>query len=77
VDPLIVAGLGRFDAILCRNVLIYFSDATVVTVVRSLAATLEPGGHLLVGTSESLMRFGTMLECQERGGAFFYVRSAQ
>ena len=74
VDPVSVAGLGTFDAILCRNVLIYFANATVVAVVRSLAATLEPGGHLLVGTSESLLRFGTMLECQERGGAFFYVR---
>jgi len=77
VDPASVAALGAFDLIVCRNVLIYFSDATVIRVVSALAAALAPGGHLLVGASESLMRFGTLLECRERGGAFFYARPAQ
>ena len=76
VDPGSVATLGTFDVIVCRNVLIYFAVATVVSVVRSMASALEPGGHILVGASESLMRFGTLLECQERGGAFFYTRSS-
>jgi hypothetical protein len=29
---------------------------------------------LLVGVSESLLSFGTLLNCEERGGAFFYER---
>ena len=76
VDPAQVAALGRFDVILCRNVMIYFSDDTARRVVDSLTQALEPGGHLLVGTSESLLRFGTQLQCEEKSGAFFYTREA-
>ena len=65
---------GGLDLILCRNVLIYFRDEAVRAVVEMLAQRLRPGGRLLVGASESLLRFGTMLQCEERGGAFFYVR---
>ena len=43
-----------FSAILCRNVMIYFDKATQQTLVRNLAARLEPGGYLLIGHSESL-----------------------
>jgi chemotaxis protein methyltransferase CheR len=76
VEPAQVAALGRFDVILCRNVMIYFSDDTARRVVDSLTQALEPGGHLLVGTSESLLRFGTRLTCEEKSGAFFYTREA-
>jgi chemotaxis protein methyltransferase CheR len=75
VDAAAVAALGTFDAILCRNVLIYFQDATALRVVDLLASALVPGGVLLVGTSESLMRFGTALNCEERRGAFFYTKA--
>ncbi|WP_426755566.1 CheR family methyltransferase [Myxococcus sp. Y35] len=75
VDAQAVAELGVFDAILCRNVLIYFQDATALRVVASLTRALVPGGHLLVGTSESLMRFGTALVCEERRGTFFYTKA--
>ena len=43
-----------FDLILCRNVMIYFDRPTQETLVRQLSAQLAPGGHLLVGHSESL-----------------------
>jgi chemotaxis protein methyltransferase CheR len=67
-----IAALGTFDAIICRNVLIYFRDETVQTVVKRLHQSLFQGGLLLVGASESLMRLGTAFSCEERGGAFFY-----
>lgn len=67
-----VRELGRFDAILCRNVLIYFRDTQVVKTVELLRGQLATTGVLLVGVSESLLRFGTSLVCEERGGAFFY-----
>jgi chemotaxis protein methyltransferase CheR len=69
-----VAALGRFDIILCRNVLIYFEEATVRRVVANLSAALAPDGILLIGASESLLRLGTLLTCTERGGAFLYHR---
>lgn len=65
---------GSFDLILCRNVLIYFSDGTIERVVARLSDAMRPDGRLLVGASESLLRFGTRLRCEERGGTFFYTR---
>jgi len=44
-----------FDAIFCRNVMIYFNRSTQKRVVEKLAATLKPGGYLYTGLSESLL----------------------
>jgi chemotaxis protein methyltransferase CheR len=71
-DRAAVLRLGSFDAIVCRNVLIYFSDKTVAKVADNLAQALGRGGRLLVGATESLMRLGTTFGCEERGGAFLY-----
>jgi chemotaxis protein methyltransferase CheR len=43
-----------FELILCRNVMIYFDRVTQEALVSHLAARLAPGGHLMVGHSESL-----------------------
>jgi chemotaxis protein methyltransferase CheR len=75
LDSPAIAALGTFDVVICRNVLIYFSDETILRVVRSLTSALRSEGRLLVGASESLVRFGTMLDCEERGGSFFYKRA--
>jgi chemotaxis protein methyltransferase CheR len=45
---------GRFDAILCRNVVIYFDEATEVRVWSGLANRLLPGGWLFIGHSERI-----------------------
>jgi chemotaxis protein methyltransferase CheR len=74
LDSAAVDALGRFDAIICRNVMIYFRDQTTESVVSRLYQSLVPGGHLLVGASESLLRLGTAFACEERRGAFFYRR---
>lgn len=72
VDAAAVATLGTFDVIFCRNVLIYFSDETARRVIERLAACLRPGGALFVGISESLLRFGTSMRCEELNGVFLY-----
>ena len=46
--------LGPFDAVLLRNVLIYFDLPTKWRVVEAVMATLKPDGHLFVGLAESL-----------------------
>jgi chemotaxis protein methyltransferase CheR len=50
-----------FDAIFCRNVLIYFDRALQQDVVRRLVEYLTPSGYLFLGHSESLLGMGTGL----------------
>lgn len=44
---------ARFDAVFCRNVLIYFDRKTAQSVVQKLAESLVPQGFLFIGHSES------------------------
>jgi chemotaxis protein methyltransferase CheR len=74
LDTEAIKALGTFDLVSCRNVLIYFADDTVSRVVASLCQSMAPRGRIIVGASESLLRFGTLLHCEERGGAFFYTK---
>ncbi len=64
-----------FDVILCRNVLIYFSDSTVKHVLEGLAKALAPDGTLLVGVSESLFRYGSAFVGEEHSGSFVYRKA--
>jgi chemotaxis protein methyltransferase CheR len=45
-------------------------------VVGNLVAALRPGGAIVVGVTESLLRFGTTLLCEERDGVFYYRKAA-
>ncbi len=47
-------GLGRFDVIFCRNVLIYFSADLKKDIISRMHGVLKPGGYLVLGASESL-----------------------
>ncbi len=45
---------GPFDAILCRNVMIYFDKPTQQGLIDRFTRIMRPGGLLLIGHSESL-----------------------
>ena len=45
---------GRFDAIFCRNVVIYFEEDTQSRVWSRFVPLLQPGGRLFIGHSERL-----------------------
>jgi chemotaxis methyl-accepting protein methylase len=53
VDAAAVAALPEFDVVLCRNVLIYFSDEMVRVVLAGIRRALRADGRLVVGTSAS------------------------
>lgn len=46
---------GKFDAIYCRNVMIYFDGPTKTRLVERFTQQLKPGGWLYIGHSESLI----------------------
>jgi chemotaxis protein methyltransferase CheR len=45
---------GPFDAIFCRNVMIYFDDTVRRRLLDECWRLLRPGGYLVVGSAESL-----------------------
>jgi chemotaxis protein methyltransferase CheR len=53
---------GPFDAIFCRNVLIYFDKETQRAVLERLAARMAPGGLYFAGHSESLLLAADLFE---------------
>lgn len=67
-------GLGAFDAILCRNVLIYFSDVMIRRVVEHFHRALVPGGFLLLGHAESLSRITDAFTPIRFPGAMIYQK---
>lgn len=56
VDGQGLAGQGLFDVIFCRNVLIYFDDASRLVAAKNLYDRLNPGGYLCLGHTESMSR---------------------
>lgn len=53
---------GPFDAIFCRNVVIYFDRATQMTLFDRFADILAPGGFLFIGHSETLFGVSNRFE---------------
>ena len=58
-----------FDVVVCRNVLIYFSEPTAAAVLARLAEAVRPGGFLLLGPVEVALAAGLPLQRLERRGA--------
>ncbi|MEG8945612.1 CheR family methyltransferase [Rosettibacter firmus] len=53
-DDIMMKTMFNFDVIFCANVLIYFDNASKIKVVSNLYNSLNRGGYLFIGYSETL-----------------------
>jgi chemotaxis protein methyltransferase CheR len=70
-------GLGQFQLILCRNVLIYQSVENKKKVITKLNEHLEAGGYIILGGAESLIGLSDTLEYVALEGAVVYRKPTQ
>jgi chemotaxis protein methyltransferase CheR len=49
------SGLGTFDAVFCRNVLIYFDQPTKTAVLNRMARSVASDGYLMLGAAETVV----------------------
>lgn len=64
-EPL--TGLPKFDIVFIRNVLIYFNVETKREIIKKIAATLRPGGTIVLGTAETML--GVSEDFERRSGS--------
>ncbi|MEO8636572.1 MAG: protein-glutamate O-methyltransferase CheR [Gemmatimonadales bacterium] len=57
--PLTGVGWGTYDIVICRNMLIYFSETAFDRLIARFAQWIAPGGYLFLGHAESLFERST------------------
>ena len=62
----------NFDLILCRNVVIYFTEEAKEQLYTNFFAALKPGGILFVGATEAILNYRKMGYTNYQ--PFFYQR---
>ena len=65
---------GSFDVIFCRNVLIYFDDASRRLAAENLFETLAPGGFICLGHTESMSRMSSLFDVRRFADGIVYQR---
>jgi len=74
VEPAETRPHGRFDVVFCRNVLIYFDDASRRVAAENLYENLLPGGYICLGHAESMSRISPLFEVCRYADAIVYQR---
>ena len=74
IDARAMAQHGRFDIIFCRNVLIYFDDASRRAAAENLFDCLHPGGFICLGHSETMSRISSLFRVCRYPDAIVYQR---
>lgn len=68
-------GLGKWDIVFCRNVLIYFDQETKKDILGRIAGQLAPDGYLLLGAAETVLGISDVFKPVE-GHRGLYALSA-
>lgn len=73
-DEAAMAAHGRFDVVFCRNVLIYFDDASRRLAADNIYDALVPGGYVCLGHTESMSRISPLFRVCRYNDAIVYRR---
>ncbi len=73
-DRMAMRSMRGFDFVFCRNVLIYFDDASRKAVVDHFYSALNPGGNVFLGHSESIGRVTTAFKLKRFETHLVYVK---
>jgi chemotaxis protein methyltransferase CheR len=65
---------GLLDVIFCRNLLIYFDEASRRVAAENLYESLAPGGYICLGHAESMSRISPLFEVCRFADAIVYRR---
>jgi chemotaxis protein methyltransferase CheR len=68
--------IGPFDLALCRNVLIYFDVPTRKSILGAIRRTMQPGGYLLLGASETTFNIDDSYQRKTVGNCIVYQTPA-
>lgn len=63
----------NFDLIVCRNVLIYFTDDAKVDIYKKFNKSLRKGGFLFIGSTEQIINYKEINYSSFR--SFFYIKN--
>ncbi|XOV79349.1 MAG: CheR family methyltransferase [Aestuariibacter sp.] len=68
------AGLGKFDIVFCRNVLIYFAPEVKANILQKIASVLSKEGILFLGASESMAGLSTEYDMVRCNPGLYYSK---
>jgi len=74
LDPVKSRFMGKMDVIFCRNVLIYFDNASRRRVIENFHDRLVDGGYLLLGHAESLINISTAFKLKHLKNDMVYQK---
>lgn len=74
-DDSLPCSASGYDAVMCRNVLMYFSPSAARDAVARLTRSLAPGGYLFLGHAETLRGLSQDYHLRHTHGTFYYQRS--
>jgi chemotaxis protein methyltransferase CheR len=74
VDAQDMARYRNFDIVFCRNVLIYFDEASRRLAAENLYDCLRPGGFICLGHSESMSRISSLFQVCRYADAIVYQK---
>jgi len=63
-----------FDVIFCRNLLIYFDDASRKAAAETFYDAMKPGGYIFLGHSESMSRVSSLYKIRKFPEAIVYQK---